>query len=171
MTIDISGVLPGPTGSLLGDRKFQERFHLPSSENEVVFGSENGLRALKEIAAQYQAAGATIGTSSTFRLTDLRLAGSTEKKDWKPKRERRGASSLGREYLQWNRNAVEVAKNVYGKNGLPIVGLVAPTTSTSKSDDDRFYTALSKSEQVELCLLYTSPSPRDATLSRMPSSA
>ena len=27
------------------------------------------------------------------------------------------------------------------------------------------------SEDVEACLLYTSPSPRDATLSRMPSSA
>ena len=26
-------------------------------------------------------------------------------------------------------------------------------------------------EQVMICLLYTSPSPRDATLSRMPSSA
>ena len=26
-------------------------------------------------------------------------------------------------------------------------------------------------EQLEACLLYTSPSPRDATLSRMPSSA
>ena len=28
-----------------------------------------------------------------------------------------------------------------------------------------------KSGQVKICLLYTSPSPRDATLSRMPSSA
>ena len=28
-----------------------------------------------------------------------------------------------------------------------------------------------KRDQVNLCLLYTSPSPRDATLSRMPSSA
>ena len=27
------------------------------------------------------------------------------------------------------------------------------------------------SEVIEVCLLYTSPSPRDATLSRMPSSA
>ena len=27
------------------------------------------------------------------------------------------------------------------------------------------------SEQADVCLLYTSPSPRDATLSRMPSSA
>ena len=26
-------------------------------------------------------------------------------------------------------------------------------------------------EEIEACLLYTSPSPRDATLSRMPSSA
>ena len=29
----------------------------------------------------------------------------------------------------------------------------------------------SKNELIEICLLYTSPSPRDATLSRMPSSA
>ena len=28
-----------------------------------------------------------------------------------------------------------------------------------------------KSEEIYTCLLYTSPSPRDATLSRMPSSA
>ena len=28
-----------------------------------------------------------------------------------------------------------------------------------------------KIDQIEICLLYTSPSPRDATLSRMPSSA
>ena len=28
-----------------------------------------------------------------------------------------------------------------------------------------------ESDQIETCLLYTSPSPRDATLSRMPSSA
>ena len=32
-------------------------------------------------------------------------------------------------------------------------------------------TVFSKGDRVESCLLYTSPSPRDATLSRMPSSA
>ena len=32
-------------------------------------------------------------------------------------------------------------------------------------------TSLEKGEFREACLLYTSPSPRDATLSRMPSSA
>ena len=31
--------------------------------------------------------------------------------------------------------------------------------------------ALSVDEMLNFCLLYTSPSPRDATLSRMPSSA
>ena len=35
---------------------------------------------------------------------------------------------------------------------------------------DRFEDAL-KNPKVSTCLLYTSPSPRDATLSRMPSSA
>ena len=34
---------------------------------------------------------------------------------------------------------------------------------------DRFF--LDEGDIVETCLLYTSPSPRDATLSRMPSSA
>ena len=34
----------------------------------------------------------------------------------------------------------------------------------------QFHTDL-RSPKVDICLLYTSPSPRDATLSRMPSSA
>ena len=40
--------------------------------------------------------------------------------------------------------------------------------------NETFHEALSREIQEELninCLLYTSPSPRDATLSRMPSSA
>ena len=40
------------------------------------------------------------------------------------------------------------------------------TTATAPVD-----TALSKIDRSTYCLLYTSPSPRDATLSRMPSSA
>ena len=35
----------------------------------------------------------------------------------------------------------------------------------------RVYDAIVAGEKLEGCLLYTSPSPRDATLSRMPSSA
>ena len=41
--------------------------------------------------------------------------------------------------------------------------------------EDNVYTFLvhpdSNKTQIKICLLYTSPSPRDATLSRMPSSA
>ena len=37
-------------------------------------------------------------------------------------------------------------------------------------DIDQIITAINKYD-VKICLLYTSPSPRDATLSRMPSSA
>ena len=36
---------------------------------------------------------------------------------------------------------------------------------------DKFLVAPSDLNQLHICLLYTSPSPRDATLSRMPSSA
>ena len=35
----------------------------------------------------------------------------------------------------------------------------------------KFNKRLNKTHKVSVCLLYTSPSPRDATLSRMPSSA
>ena len=38
-------------------------------------------------------------------------------------------------------------------------------------DDCPFTYGLSEEDRVGCCLLYTSPSPRDATLSRMPSSA
>ena len=38
-------------------------------------------------------------------------------------------------------------------------------------DCDELETELHDAEIKQLCLLYTSPSPRDATLSRMPSSA
>ena len=47
-------------------------------------------------------------------------------------------------------------------------GLVAFEESVVGADEGRL---TNSSTQVVACLLYTSPSPRDATLSRMPSSA
>ena len=48
-------------------------------------------------------------------------------------------------------------------------------TSWVLSDIDSIYSEVKREEYtgatVDTCLLYTSPSPRDATLSRMPSSA
>ena len=66
--------------------------------------------------------------------------------------------------------------------GADIVG-VSASLETSGSDVEKEVTALGRSFQgyqcdfadrdavYKFCLLYTSPSPRDATLSRMPSSA
>ena len=44
--------------------------------------------------------------------------------------------------------------------------------STYQALESRFpFGRYAEQAQIEICLLYTSPSPRDATLSRMPSSA
>ena len=53
-----------------------------------------------------------------------------------------------------------------GKGGL---GNVRFKSSTNRAP--RKYTKGTLGEEFTICLLYTSPSPRDATLSRMPSSA
>ena len=53
----------------------------------------------------------------------------------------------------WSTNATDIATNI----GVPGVERV-----------ERFFVCL---DPARVCLLYTSPSPRDATLSRMPSSA
>ena len=53
-------------------------------------------------------------------------------------------------------------ENVKWKTQLPGLGHSTPIVTA-----DAVYVTLAR----ETCLLYTSPSPRDATLSRMPSSA
>ena len=47
----------------------------------------------------------------------------------------------------------------------------AQASVLSLYDSNRFQGALKDGAMISCCLLYTSPSPRDATLSRMPSSA
>ena len=74
-----------------------------------------------------------------------------------------------RDYKKFGITAEDVAKRLmdYGFHAptlsFPVDGtiMIEPTESEDKSELDRFCD----------CLLYTSPSPRDATLSRMPSSA
>ena len=44
-------------------------------------------------------------------------------------------------------------------------------TAVLLENQEKFLREQSSFEQGGICLLYTSPSPRDATLSRMPSSA
>ena len=63
------------------------------------------------------------------------------------------------------------------KNGTPIVTTSIGSEGMSKNEDWPGYIAndpneiANKAIKLYSCLLYTSPSPRDATLSRMPSSA
>ena len=62
----------------------------------------------------------------------------------------------------------ELTKIAESKN-VSISSLARDILVESLSEDNQL--ALLKMEVASLCLLYTSPSPRDATLSRMPSSA
>ena len=58
-----------------------------------------------------------------------------------------------------------------GEDGLPFSkGLMARSLVAAGITADRAY-ELSLALEADLCLLYTSPSPRDGLLSRMPSSA
>ena len=57
------------------------------------------------------------------------------------------------------------------KVGFVYVGPVGDYGWTYEHDQGRLAVEEHFGNRVETCLLYTSPSPRDATLSRMPSSA
>ena len=64
------------------------------------------------------------------------------------------------------RTGAEWIRAQVADNGKRRIALVAPTYS-----DVREVMLEGESGLLNICLLYTSPSPRDATLSRMPSSA
>ena len=61
------------------------------------------------------------------------------------------------------------AKNI-DRNSQPINGVIE-FLEWAKSKKISMAVCTNKQERLAVCLLYTSPSPRDATLSRMPSSA
>ena len=60
----------------------------------------------------------------------------------------------------------ELAESI--KTALADAHIVISQTST---DEGTLYAAISNEQITEACLLYTSPSPRDLSTSRMPSSA
>ena len=61
-------------------------------------------------------------------------------------------------------NAEKIAKEIGG------VAINADLTD-AKQSEDLFDSIISKEGKIDVCLLYTSPSPRDRQKSRMPSSA
>ena len=58
----------------------------------------------------------------------------------------------------------EVRSDLVRMGGVVTEGIASVTVALLAND-------LAMADQISTCLLYTSPSPRDATLSRMPSSA
>ena len=70
----------------------------------------------------------------------------------------------------WNAVSFCGSAAIFRKSALESVGLIATETITEDMQTGlRLHAKGWKS--LYICLLYTSPSPRDATLSRMPSSA
>ena len=73
--------------------------------------------------------------------------------------------------------ARQLRKTILQYTGIPVsIGIASTKTLTKVAnhiakDDDSLGGVCSLVEYKNFCLLYTSPSPRDATLSRMPSSA
>ena len=56
-------------------------------------------------------------------------------------------------------------------SGLPKEGRITYASTVAEAVADADFIQESVPERLDLCLLYTSPSPRDRTRSRMPSSA
>ena len=71
------------------------------------------------------------------------------------------------EYKIAKRKAIELLAIFECKNAIPIIA------EFLENDDDEYLleTAIWSLGKLKCCLLYTSPSPRDGLLSRMPSSA
>ena len=85
-----------------------------------------------------------------------------------------------KEYLDEIKNRLKVSTVVsktvsLKKRGKEFVGLSPfkneKTPSFTVNDEKEFYHCFATSEHGNICLLYTSPSPRDLSTSRMPSSA
>ena len=61
---------------------------------------------------------------------------------------------------------------VYQNSGLSAEEIGMKSTADKETDRQEWvFTQVPQLDEIVCCLLYTSPSPRDATLSRMPSSA
>ena len=75
--------------------------------------------------------------------------------------------------LNPNLNPLDLTQDDPAQNGRDTSGLFMPdgTILTEEPPGDTSYILGPMAAMYYTCLLYTSPSPRDATLSRMPSSA
>ena len=85
-------------------------------------------------------------------------------------------TDVSKTYVDWAVNNdfavidVNIPHHVTADNVSPVTTSSLPSLSTKLAQDDLGY-VVADNEQSRACLLYTSPSPRDRTRSRMPSSA
>ena len=98
-----------------------------------------------------------VGTLTFCRIYSGKLeTGTTLLNSVKERKERVGRM------MMMHSNDREDIQEAYAGDIIAVAGLKGSTTGDTLCDQNA---------PVILCLLYTSPSPRDATLSRMPSSA
>ena len=75
---------------------------------------------------------------------------------------------------QWDNNGLS---SVHGSvidedgNAMEGVAVYGGNKQTTTNTQGQYYLYDLQGEEISICLLYTSPSPRDGLLSRMPSSA
>ena len=105
--------------------------------------------------SQIQAVAGRLSSKEQFLLKKLHLSTMTDANKMVP-------------YLAWFRQLTE---EVRATEGFTEADERTLTTLLAKLDNKGLYACDPKTEKEWLCLLYTSPSPRDGLLSRMPSSA
>ena len=75
-------------------------------------------------------------------------------------------------YFVYEAMEEEIARLVYEEHPvIKPIGFKSLFRKETLENDLKFYFGENWKNEINICLLYTSPSPRDATLSRMPSSA
>ena len=81
-------------------------------------------------------------------------------------------ATIGKELKFGYKSIKEVKiKNALNKVGLSKIKLTTPPEKLSGGQQRRLAVAVQLLREPKICLLYTSPSPRDVSTSRMPSSA
>ena len=84
-----------------------------------------------------------------------------------------GCSFVARSFSGSKKQLTAIIKAAMSHKGFALIDVISPCVTFNNNDESLRSYGYVKDNQAELhsCLLYTSPSPRDGLLSRMPSSA
>ena len=126
----------------------------PGNSNQAVFGNDGGIYYASSLS-NASSSGSAIGVrNNNYNVTQYVKAGI-------------GPNGTGSTNVIFTAGAQDNGSQAFrGANASPGIN-----GSEELSDGDGFFTFVDKDGQYMICLLYTSPSPRDRQKSRMPSSA